>query len=76
MPSGADQEMENPQKSILEAAKARGLSKESIKTYRVCGGSKDPHREWDINDPLCQLWDYGASPLEVVRNSILQSNTL
>ena len=79
VPSGADQDPGNPQKSILEVAKSKGFFKEDIKAYKICGGRKgeglkDPHGELNQNDPLCRPEDYGKNPLEVVQNSILKSN--
>ena len=78
VPSGADTDPNNPQKSILEAAAAKGYSKEELKSYKVlCGGDKIedwPYREEDPNQPLCRVFDYGADPLEITVNSILQTN--
>ena len=58
VPSGADKDPNNPQKSILEAADGKDLKK-----YKMC--------EWDHRHPLlCQDHDYGISPIEVVTNGI------
>ena len=67
VPSGADRDPENPQKSILQTVDAKGYSKEDLKEYKVCG--------WDAGHPLfCQGTDYGISPLEVVSNSICKAH--
>ena len=80
VPSGADRDPKKPQKSILEAADAEGYSKEDLKSYKVlCGGEKieDSHiiGETNPNQPLCKRFDYGATPLEIVINSILKTNS-
>ena len=67
VPSGADRDPKNPQKSILEAADAAGYKKGDFKEYKICG--------WDQKHPLfCQRNDYGVSPLEVVVNGICKHN--
>ena len=62
--------------SILQAAKAQSIESDSIKKCYVCGGraSKDP-RTADENpkDPLCERFDYGSSPKEVVEYRIEQA---
>lgn len=73
VPAGADKDPENPQKSILATAISEGLSKEDIKSYKVCGGKKwreDQSSEVDPDNPLCFQFDYGATPLAVVKNAI------
>ena len=79
VPSGANKDPHNPQKSILKTARDRGWSKEDLKSYRVlCGGDKpedSQYQETDANQPLCKKFDYGANPLEIVINGILQTNT-
>ena len=79
VPSGADKDPKNPQKSILEAADAEGYKRGDLKNYKVlCGGEKidDSYtRETNPNQPLCKVFDYGANPLEVVINSILKTNS-
>ena len=73
VPAGADKDPENPQKSILATAISEGLSKEDIKSYRVCGGKKwreDQSSEIDPDDPLCFQFDYGNTPLAIVKNAI------
>ena len=63
VPSGADKDPKNPQKSILEAADFKGYSKENLKEYKICG--------WDSEHPLfCERNDYGANPMEIVVNGI------
>ena len=61
VPSGADKDPENPQKSILETALAKNYKKEDIKEYKMCGED-----EW--NPLFCGKYDYGVSPLEIVSN--------
>ena len=71
VPSGADR-ADKPQKSILETA----LDK-NIKNYQVlCGGDKieGNYTETDPNQPLCKKFDYGANPLEIAVNSIVQTH--
>ena len=79
VPSGADKDPNNPQKSILKTATAGGYSKEELKNYKVlCGGDKiegSQYKETDDEQPLCKIFDYGADPLEIVINSILKTNT-
>ncbi|MCZ0933431.1 MAG: hypothetical protein OXJ52_09825 [Oligoflexia bacterium] len=59
IPSGADKDPNNPQKSILKMAQD---CKEDLKNYKMCGLNKDPL--------LCSRNDYGISPLEIVSNQI------
>ena len=70
VPAGADRDSDNPQKSILDAALAEGLTKEDIKFYRICGGKISLRGDINSDDPLCFKYDYGATPLEVVENTI------
>lgn len=73
VPAGADQNPENPQKSILATLKAKKLTKKDIKFYNVCGGKKWSEgidSEFNPDDPLCDSFDYGKTPLEVVKNAI------
>ena len=76
VPSGIDEtNPENSQKSILQTMETQNLSKENLKSYRVlCGGKKLPEKEIDRSEPLCQVFDYGASPLEIVENSIIMTS--
>ena len=79
VPSGADRDPGNSQKSILQAADAKKYEREDIKSYKVlCGGykllEKGGNLETDPNQPLCKQWDYGANPLEITVNSILKTN--
>ena len=73
VPAGADRDPEKPQKSILDTIRAKGLTKKDIKAYNVCGGKKWDEgidSEFDLDDPLCDSFDYGKTPLEVVKNAI------
>ena len=73
VPAGADKDPQNPQKSILATAKAKGLTKKDIKAYKVCGGKKwneSIDSEFNPDDPLCAYFDYGKTPLEVVQHAI------
>ena len=76
--SGKDDDLTNiQQKSILETAKDAGYLRESLKNYKVlCGGGKleNSPRETNPNQPLCNRFDYGATPLEIVTNIILKTN--
>ena len=67
VPSGANSDPNNPQKTILETA---GAQKANLKNYKICG--------WDPNHPLfCndeKDSDYGVSPLEVVTNLICKTH--
>ena len=78
VPSGADKDPKNPQKSILQAAEAKGYSKEDLKNHKVlCGGEKideDYLAETNPKQPLCKKFDYGANPFEIVINNILRIN--
>ncbi|MCZ0933430.1 MAG: hypothetical protein OXJ52_09820 [Oligoflexia bacterium] len=76
VPSGADRDENDPQKSILKTAEETG---HSIKNYKVlCGGGKvdgaDKKGETDPNQPLCAIFDYGAKPFDIAVNSILKIN--
>ena len=77
VPSGADSDPENPQKSIGQTVKARSI--ENLKSYKVlCGGEKidkDYKEETNPQQPLCKRFDYGDKPLEIVFNSILLFNS-
>lgn len=77
VPSGIDEvNSETSQKSILQTAENQNLEKENLKSYRVlCGGKKltEP-TELDSSEPLCQQFDYGATPLEIVENSIVMTS--
>ena len=79
VPSGADRDPNKPQKSILKTAIDTGYQKEDLKNYQVlCGGDKIEgkfYEETDPNQPLCKKFDYGANPLEIAVNSILQTNS-
>ena len=79
IPSGADRDPNNLQKSILQTADDKEYLKEEIKSYKVlCGGEKiegRSYREIDPNQPLCKKFDYGANPLEIAINSILKTNS-
>ena len=66
VPAGANSDSQRQQKSILQTVQAEDLAQEDIKAYRVCG--------WDTTHPLCKGGDYGASPLEVVKNTIIQTD--
>lgn len=78
VPASANQEPEPPQKSILETAQTLGFSKEDLKIYKVCGGKKkrkgDGNIDRSFEEPLCAEWDYGISPVEVIKNSIYKFN--
>ena len=78
IPSGADRDPNNPQKSILQAALDEGYRREDLKNYKVlCGGDRiegNFYRETDPNQPLCKKFDYGVNPLEIAINSILQTH--
>ena len=68
VPSGADRDPGNPQKSILQAVDKAGHEKDDLKKHIICG--------WDSNHPLfCKKNDYGVSPLEVVSNSICKAHS-
>ena len=62
VPSGADKDPNNPQKSILSSAGG-----EKLKEHKVCG--------WDSRHPLfCKGFDYGVSPLEITSNDICKAH--
>ncbi len=69
IPAGADNDPENPQKSILEVMEEQQVN---LKKYRVCGGKKgvDASTEFNADDPMCAKHDYGKTPLEVMENAI------
>ena len=69
IPSGADNDPENLQKSILEVMEEQQVD---LKKYRVCGGKKGSTRstEFNADDPMCAQFDYGKTPLEVMENAI------
>ena len=79
VPSGVDKDSNKPQKSILQTATDKGYLKENLKNYKIlCGGEKiegSYRRETNPNQPLCKQFDYGANPLEITINSILQTNS-
>ena len=72
VPSGVNEEdLQSSQKSILQVVKAVGLQQGDLKPYKVlCGGNKGGEKT-DPNEPLCARFDYGASPLEIVQNSMI-----
>ena len=85
VPSGADKDPEDPQKSILETYQLRASSEENLiendkleHYYKVlCGGEKiDKDNKGEINPqkPLCRRFDYGSNPLQIAVNSILLFN--
>ena len=78
VPSGADSDPKNPQKSILQTAIDNSQPRESLKNYKVlCGGEKideNYKEETNSQQPLCKKFDYGDKPLEIVINSILFFN--
>ena len=80
VPSGADKNPIQPQKSILKKADSEGLTKEDLKSYKVlCGGDsfeKAGYTETSLKQPLCTPFDYGANPLEVVINNITLINNI
>ena len=61
VPSGADRDPNNPQKSILEAA-----GSEKLKEHKVCG--------WEGSPWFCKSYDYGVSPLEITSNNICKAH--
>ena len=64
VPSGADKDPNNPQKSILATAGG-----EKLKERKVCG--------WDSKHPLfCRGYDYGVNPLEITSNHICKIHNL
>ena len=76
VPAGVDEaDSQNSQKSILQVVNDSGLRKDDLKPYEVlCGGKKiegKKDEELDPNEPLCVRFDYGATPLEVVQNSMI-----
>ena len=77
VPSGVNKEdPDSSQKSILQAVKNAGLTREDLKSYKIlCGGKKEPG-EIDLDKPLCKRFDYGAGPLEIVTNIIAYSDNL
>ena len=83
IPAGADRDPDNPQKSILAVIDSKNFSRQDIRSYRVCGGKKIRYKkqnlvidsgEFNVDDPLCAKRDYGATPLEIVKNIISDSN--
>ena len=63
---------EQSAKSILETAKEKNTE---IKHYEVCGGGRTG--DLDMDNPLCQMQDYGSEPVEVVNHLIASfKNTL
>ena len=79
VPSGADRDPNNPQKSILQTAIAKNYQKEDLKNYKVlCGGEKIEDSilgEINPDQPLCKRFDYGTNPIEITINSILKTNS-
>ena len=75
VPAGADNDSDNPQKSINQTAQEQA---KKPKQYRVlCGGEKPRDKEYtetNPNKPLCKIFDYGTQPLEIVLNNILIFN--
>ena len=63
IPAGADKDLNNPQKSILET---ENTSNVQFKRYKVCGGRKksDVHS----TGPVCAKEDYGVTPAEIMNN--------
>ena len=79
VPSGADRNPENPQKSILKTLKDENLNKEDLKLYKICGGKKPraddfSYGELNPDDPLCARFDYGTTPREVVETHLAGVN--
>ena len=73
IPSGADSNPKQPQKSIQDTLKSLSIDVNTeIKKYKVCGGKKydAKNSDMDTEDPLCARWDYGSTPLEVVTVAI------
>ena len=67
VPSGADRDPENPQKSILETAFEKGYTEKEIKKHKMCG--------FDSEDPVsCGVQDYGTNPIEIASNTICELN--
>ena len=65
VPSGADADPNNPQKSIFETAQREGCKREDIKNYNICGSNNK------ANTPvICSQNSYGTNPLEIVVNNI------
>ena len=69
---------DKPPKSVLQAAGEAGLQKEDLRSYNtLCGGDKiegKSYQERDDNQPLCEIFDYGTDPFEIVLNGVLQSH--
>ena len=72
--AGADRNFEKIQKNILESTKEQGILPHQLKKYKVCGGRKDA--DIDIDDPLCERFDYGSTPSEIVQNLIRENKDL
>ena len=73
VPAGADSDPDKPQKSLAEVVEEnRKKTGKDVKKYKVCGGKLLTRGEPDIHpdDPLCVRFDYGKTPLEIVRNMI------
>ena len=68
---------EQKQKSIIAYAEEEGKI-HLLKRYRVCGGklptvNNYSSSEFNMDDPMCAKYDYGATPLAVVENFIRDS---
>ena len=68
---------EQKQKSIIAYAEEEGKI-HLLKIYRVCGGklptvNNYSSSEFNVDDPMCAKYDYGATPLAVVENFIHDS---
>ena len=66
VPSGANNNPENPQKSILETALEQNYTEEKIKKHKICDLMRDP--------VTCGKEDYGSSQVEIAANKICELN--
>ena len=76
VPVKVDSASNSSQKSIQDTALAQNAT---VKKYNVCGGRREGGRtDFNLDDPLCEVFDYGSTPLEVVENAIrrLKNNLL
>ena len=65
--SGALQ-LSSGEKSILQTSKKKGIGKDSLKKYRVCGGRRQDVKNSDFvpGDSLCLAFDRGSSRKEII----------